>query len=352
MQGTCLITGGAGFIGCALSHLLVGKFDRIVAVDNLHPQVHAKPVRPIGLHPHVELVIGDVANNAMWDSLLKDTKPTVVIHLAAETGTSQSLLEATRHATVNVIGTTQMTDAFARHDTIPEKIILPSSRAVYGEGRWQDENGEFVYPGMRTHEMLVNGEWDFKNLHPTAQEASTVTANPANVYAATKLAQENLLASWCGSMGSECVTFRLQNVYGVGQSLTNPYTGIISMFVRWAKAGKTIPVYEDGNIIRDFVYISDVAEAIVAGVLHGHATPHAYDVGTGVQTSVMDVARIATTTYGAPEPQITGQFREGDIRAGWADISRTTKDLGWEPRVSLQEGMRLLTTWLDEGGQI
>lgn len=142
MQGTCLITGGAGFIGCALSHLLVGKFDRIVAVDNLHPQVHAKPVRPIGLHPNVELVIGDVANNAMWDSLLKDTKPSAVIHLAAETGTSQSLLEATRHATVNVIGTTQMTDALRATILSRKRLSFPRLAQYMAKvaGRMRTEN--------------------------------------------------------------------------------------------------------------------------------------------------------------------------------------------------------------------
>lgn len=347
MPSTCLVTGGAGFIGCALSAPLVQRFDRVVALDNLHPQVHAHPTRPALLHPEVELVVGDVADVTVWDSLLADTHPQVIIHLAAETGTGQSLLESTAHARTNVVGTTQMLDALARHEVLPETIVFTSSRAIYGEGLWMDSNNQPHYPGMRTHEMLASGVWEFPGLTPTAQRSDRVIPHPTNVYAATKLAQENLLASWCGSLGVNLVSFRLQNVYGVGQSLTNPYTGIVSMFTRWAKAGKTIPVFEDGRIIRDFVYIDDTVSAILAGLEHGGTNRHPFDVGTGKATTVMDLARVAATHYHAPEPQVTGEFREGDIRAGWADISDTVAQLGWQPQVDLAEGISRLCAWID-----
>lgn len=348
MSNGCLVTGGAGFIGCALSQPLAERFDRVVALDNLQPQVHAQRVRPVALDPRVQLVVGDVADGAVWENLLKDFQPQVIIHLAAETGTGQSLREATRHSRTNVLGTTQMTDALARRETIPEKIILTSSRAVYGEGRWRDQEGNFRYPGMRTHQMLAAQQWDFAGLEPTAQSSHEVNPNPANVYAATKLCQENLLTSWCGSMGTEFVKFRLQNVYGVGQSLTNPYTGIVSMFTRWAKAGKALPVYEDGAIIRDFVYIEDTVAAIMAGIDRG-TNQYAYDVGTGVATTILELAQAAAAYYGAPEPVITGEFREGDVRAGWADISAARQELGWEPKISLQEGIARLCHWIDGG---
>lgn len=349
MSKTCLVTGGAGFIGCALSEPLTERFDRVVALDNLHPQVHFRQVRPEALDAGVELVIGDVADAGIWDGLIQEVKPDVVVHLAAETGTGQSLLEATRHAEVNVVGTTLMTDALARNQVTPSQIVLVSSRAIYGEGRWVDASGKSVYTGMRTHEMLAAGRWEFEGLKPTAQSSREVTPDPANVYAATKLAQENLLRSWCGSMGADFVSFRLQNVYGVGQSLTNPYTGIVSMFTRWASAGKVIPVYEDGAIIRDFVYIDDTAAAILAGIDRGGTNRFPYDIGTGIPTSVLDLAREAAAYYGAPEPEITGQFREGDIRAGWADITTTRAELGWEPKVSLHEGIARLCQWIDGG---
>lgn len=348
MSNVCLVTGGAGFLGCALSGPLTEHFDRVVALDVLHPQVHAQRVRPPALAPTAELVVGDVSDPSVWDRLLENVKPQVIVHLAAETGTGQSLLEASRHARTNVVGTTEMTDALARHHVIPQRIVLASSRAVYGEGRWVKATGEFFYPGMRTHAMLAAGQWDFPGTSPTAQFAPEVIPSPANVYAATKLAQENLLSSWCGSQGVEFVKYRLQNVYGVGQSLTNPYTGIVSMFARWAAAGQTIPVYEDGHIIRDFVYIDDTVNAMMAGILRGKTNRHAYDVGTGEPTTILTLAHTIANHYGAPAPHVTGQFREGDVRGAWANTYLTTSELGWQPTVELREGIERLCAWIDE----
>lgn len=348
MTRTCLLTGGAGFIGCAISKGLAETFDQVVAVDNLHPQVHATQERPAALDARVQLQVADVTHAADWDRLLAAVRPDVVVHLAAETGTGQSLTEATRHAQVNVVGTTQMLDALVRHEALPERIVLTSSRAVYGEGLWADDSGQTTYPGQRTHAMLEAGQWDFPGLTPTAQQSSQVQANPANVYAATKYCQENLVASWCGSFGVAPVLFRLQNVYGPGQSLINPYTGIVSLFVRLAKQGKSIPVYEDGQIIRDFVFIDDVAAAVVAGALHPGPQTTPYDIGLGERTTIMDIAQTVASRYGAPAPHITGQFRDGDVRAAWADTTAARTGLGWEPQVSVTEGLSRLCDWIDK----
>ena len=163
---TALITGGAGFIGCALAGRLRGRFDRVVAMDSLHPQVHSTRTRPAALHEAVELVVADVTHPAAWDELLTHVRPDAVVHLAAETGTAQSLTEASRHASVNVVGTTTMLDAFTRHDALPDRVVLASSRAVYGEGAWQDASGAVVLPGQRSHAMLAAGAWDFPGLTP------------------------------------------------------------------------------------------------------------------------------------------------------------------------------------------
>ncbi len=347
MTQTCLVTGGAGFIGCAVSAALVESFDSVVALDNLHPQIHPDRNRPAGLAPEVDLRVGDVSDPAAWDGILADVRPDVVLHLAAETGTGQSLTEASRHATVNVVGTTQMLDAFVRHGIRPDKIVLTSSRATYGEGMWVAEDGTTSYPGQRTHAMLADGVWDFPGLSPVAQESSRVKATPANVYAATKFCQENLVSSWCGAFGVTPVLYRLQNVYGPGQSLINPYTGIVSLFVRLAKAGESIPVYEDGEIVRDFVYIDDVAAALVAGVLRSGAQVTPYDIGLGERTTIMQIAQEIAHRYGAPEPHVTGQFRDGDVRAAWADTSVAQKSLGWTPLVSVHEGVDRLCDWID-----
>jgi dTDP-L-rhamnose 4-epimerase len=347
MTTTCLVTGGAGFIGCAMSTALADHFDRVVALDSLHPQIHPDPVRPDALDPRVELVRGDVTSAADWDALLADVKPTAVVHLAAETGTGQSLTEATRHASVNVVGTTEMLDALVRHDLRPEKIVLASSRAVYGEGAWVDADGTVTYPGQRSDAMLASGTWDFPGLTATPFQSARVKPSPTSVYGATKLAQENILVSWCLAMGVMPVLYRLQNVYGPGQSLTNPYTGIVSFFAQRAKAGEVIPVYEDGEIIRDFVFIDDVADALVRGLLHSGATQDPYDIGSGEGTSIMRLAQLVAAVYDAPAPAVNGLYRNGDVRSASCDIADSVAGLGWQPQVMVAEGITRLCAWID-----
>lgn len=347
-MSTCLITGGAGFIGSALSTRLPEHFDRVVAFDNLHPQIHRSAERPASLDPRVELVQGDVTVADDWDRLLADVTPDVVIHLAAETGTGQSLLEASRHARVNVVGTTEMLDALVRADALPEKTVLTSSRAVYGEGAWVDGAGDVSYPGQRSAAMLERGEWDFPGLSALPFLSSRVEPHPTSVYGATKLAQEHILTSWCLSLGVTPVLFRLQNVYGPGQSLINPYTGIVSFFAQQAKAGKTIPVYEDGQIIRDFVFIDDVADALVAGVLTSGANENAYDIGSGEGTSVLALAELIADYYGAPVPVINGKFRNGDVRHASCTVEEAEAALSWHPQVLVDEGVRRLCAWIDD----
>lgn len=348
---TCLVTGGAGFIGCALSPLLAEHFDHVIAFDNLHPQVHPSAKRPDALDQRVKFIHGDVTNPADWDSLLKQIKPSVVIHLAAETGTGQSLTEASRHAHVNVTGTTQMLDALVRHEALPERIVLSSSRAVYGEGAWKDAAGVQIYPGQRSRAQLERAEWDFPGLKAQPFNSSTTEPDPTSVYGATKLAQEHVLRSWCLAFGVTPIILRLQNVYGPGQSLINSYTGIVSLFARMAKDGKSIPVYEDGEIIRDFVFIDDVANAIHVATVHGQATAAPFDVGSGQATSVHDLARIIARHYGAPEPQINGAFRHGDVRHASCIIDGTRRSLNWEPKVMLEEGVGILCKWIDTGSR-
>lgn len=346
-MATCLVTGGAGFIGCAISAQLADRYDRVVAFDNLHPQVHASGERPGALDERVELVQGDVTSAADWDRLLPGLRPDAVVHLAAETGTAQSLTEATRHSMVNVVGTTEMLDGLVRHDAVPSVILLTSSRAVYGEGAWVDDSGAEVYPGQRGAAMLESGQWDFPGLRPLPFEASRTVPHPTSVYGSTKLAQEHVLASWGSSMGVTTVVLRLQNVYGPGQSLTNPYTGIVSLFVQLARRGDVIPVYEDGLIVRDFVFIDDVATALVLA-LQERAGERVYDVGCGEPTTILQLARLIADHYGAPEPEVNGRFRHGDVRAASGDIAATRARLGWSPAVPVEEGVVRLGAWVDE----
>lgn len=344
---TVLVTGGAGFIGTALAARLADRADRWVVLDSLHPQVHEGSRPPADLHEKVELVVGDVTDPAAWDSLLATTKPDVVIHLAAETGTAQSLDEASRHSRVNVVGTTEMTDAFGRAGHVPAHVLLSSSRAVYGEGNWQRADGSVYQPGQRSHAQLEASQWDFEGSTSLASSAQDTVPAPTSVYGATKLAQENILSAWGGSRGVPVTMLRLQNVYGPGQSLINSYTGIVSLFSQWAREGKTIPLYEDGRIGRDFVYIDDVADAFVAAIDAGpDATRPTLDVGTGVAHTIEDMAVAIAAYYGAPTPVVNGMYRDGDVRAASSDISLTLQKLDWAPQWSLERGVAALQEWI------
>lgn len=347
--GTVLVTGGAGFIGCALSQALAGSAERWVALDSLHPQVHADPVRPTALHPKAELVVADVTDRLKWDELLADVRPDVVIHLAAETGTAQSLDESTRHAAVNVVGTTTMLDAFSAAGRAPSRIVLAGSRAVYGEGDWLDGEGRTFQPGMRSHRQLAAAEWDFAGATPLASRADRTPTSPTSVYGATKLAQEHILRAWSGSRDIGLTVLRLQNVYGPGQSLTNPYTGIVSLFSQIARRGEVIPVYEDGRITRDFVFIDDVVSAFAAvfGATNDRALDECFDVGLGVPHTIMELASAIAEFHGAPAPVVNGAFRDGDVRHSAADVDLTVEGLGWRPEWSLERGVAALQEWID-----
>lgn len=311
----CIVTGGAGFIGCALSAQLAQRFDRVIAMDVLHPQIHARRERPAMLDAAVELRMADVCSAADWDALLEGLGAIdTVVHLAAETGTAQSMTDTTRHAHTNVVGTSVMLDALERHRLYPRQILLTGSRAVYGEGAWQRETGEVFYPGQRTDAQLASGMWDFENAHFLPFDAQRTWPHPTSIYGATKLAQEQMIASWCMARGVAHKIVRLQNVYGPGQSLINPYTGIVSLFVRLSRRGRAIELYEDGEIIRDFILIDDVARAIVLTLACDAAAGRVIDIGTGKKTTIGQIARLIARRYGAPEPQVCGKYRNGDVR--------------------------------------
>jgi dTDP-L-rhamnose 4-epimerase len=347
--GTVLVTGGAGFIGAALAAKLADRAERWMILDSLHPQVHAGSEPPADLHPKAELIVGDVTDPAAWDEVLGSVRPDVVIHLAAETGTAQSLDEASRHSRVNVVGTTEMTDAFGRAGHLPSHVLLSSSRAVYGEGNWKRSSGEIYQPGQRTHEQLEAGQWDFAGSESLPSSAQATVPAPTSVYGATKLAQENILAAWGGSRGVPITTLRLQNVYGPGQSLINAYTGIVSLFSQWARENKTIPLYEDGKIGRDFVFIEDVSDAFVAAIGAGpDVSRPTLDVGTGVAHTIEDMAVAIAAYYGSPMPAVNGKFRDGDVRAASCDISLTLEKLDWAPKWTLDAGVAALQVWIAE----
>lgn len=356
MEKAVIVTGGAGFIGCALSSLLKELGLPVVAVDNLHPQIHAESKRPDALAEGVHLHVGDVTEASTWSEVLDRWYPSIVVHLAAETGTGQSLTEATRHAHVNVVGTTAMLDAFSARNMVPEHVLLASSRAVYGEGAWRDADGTTFYPAPRSHDVLARAQWNPPSpsgtgpATPLAHQAASIFPAPTSVYGGTKLAQEHILAAWCGAMQVPLSMFRLQNVYGPGQSPFNAYTGIITLFHRIARKGEALDIYEDGDIGRDFVFIDDVVAALVAGLRNPPKTSRTLDVGSGVVTTIADAAAAIAAMNGAPAPKVSGKFRDGDVRWAVADAAPLAAALGVEAKVSFEEGARRVGEWLVSRG--
>ena len=233
--------------------------------------------------------------------------------------------------------------------------MLTSTRAVYGEGPWQAADGTVFAPPPRSHAQLEAAQWDHldaagRPATPIATVAATAPYNPSSVYGSTKLAQELVLRNWSAGFSVPLSVFRPQNVYGPGQSPHNPYTGIITLFHRLASRGETLDVYEDGEINRDFVYIDDVVSALVAGVERPPADQRVLDLGSGVRTTILDAARMIAAHHGAPEPQISGKFRDGDVRSAWADVAATREALDWAPTWSFHDGSAAVSDWLKRGG--
>lgn len=350
MTTTVLITGGAGFIGSALARRLVGAGYDVAVMDVLHPQVHNRHA-VVELPPAVRFFTGDVTHAPDCDAVLRVFRPSQIVHLAAETGTAQSLSEATRHGSVNVVGTTQLLDALSRAAHVPEHFVLASSRAVYGEGAWESD-GHVFYPPPRSHAQLASGIWDPQGPTGTAAVPVPSTAGrteprPTNIYASTKLAQEHILTAWAAAHDSNVSVLRLQNVYGPGQSLTNSYTGIVALFARLSRQKLSLEVYEDGRILRDFVFIDDVVDALFAAIQIPATRTRHLDIGSGVPTTIHELATRTATLCGAPEPTIVGKFRDGDVRAARCDIASAITELDWHPKWLLEDGLGALLNWID-----
>ena len=337
------VTGGAGFIGTALVEQISGNFESWTIYDNLLPQVHGtNPVVPTG--KGIEFTHGDVRNFEDLNSAIQKSAPSVVIHLAAETGTAQSADEPELHTDVNVTGTAKLIHAMSNLPTKPRLVILTSSRAVYGEGPWVNEAGVVSHPLGRSVEALEKSEWDYPGLTAKPVNAATTMPAPCNVYGATKLAQEHLLSSWCAAHGVILVVLRLQNVYGPGQSPINPYTGVTNFFFNHARAGKSIPVYEDGAIYRDFVLIDDVVQAILSGLKKDSSA--LADVGSGAKHSILEMASMVTKIVNGPEPVVTGQYRVGDVRYAACDMTGSEWVRSGKEPATLEEGLEKLNKWL------
>lgn len=356
MQRNILITGGAGFIGRRLINELskAEPESRIWVLDNLHPQVHGENAKAPEFPDSVIFVKADVVDKPAVRSVVAQSQPELVYHLAAETGTGQSYDEISRYCDVNVMGTTNLVESIRQEaGNITKRIVLAASRAVYGEGAYRDNSGR-VYAGLpRQANSMSSGDFDV----PMPAEAqlpvlaypsnADLPPAPASIYASTKLMQEYIFKQAGEGAPWQATILRFQNVYGPGQSLRNPYTGVLSIFARQLLEGKSLAIYEDGLIARDFVYVDDVANALFrAGQYH---LPHGttLDIGFGSAATILDIAQLLIKNLGCVENNyaITGQFRVGDIRHACADISAAQALLDWSPQVSVETGLSLLADW-------
>jgi dTDP-L-rhamnose 4-epimerase len=293
---------------------------------------------------------GDVRRRQDWVLALNDVDS--VVHLAAETGTGQSMYRIGDYTSTNVLGTALLLDVLANDHHQVTKLLLASSRSVYGEGTYRCAGCGLVYPPIRSLDSLQAGQWEplcpscCGPIHPVATPEIARTS-PASVYAATKLAQEDLVRIAANALGVPFLIFRLQNVYGEGQSLNNPYTGILSIFSNRIRQGKVIALFEDGQESRDFVHVSDVSEAMALGLESDGGDGLTMNVGSGEQVSVHTIARSLQRQFTEPSTLVvSGQYRLGDIRHNFADISAIGQALGFSPRVSLEEGIARFVHWV------
>lgn len=353
-----LITGGAGFIGSNLALALLKKGHQITVLDNLSEQIHGKiPEKTSSLYlsikDKVHFIKGTVACRETLQKAIADN--TVIVHLAAETGTGQSMYEIQHYTDVNIGATALLLDILTNEKHSVKKVVVASSRAIYGEGKYYNKTkNTFVYPLQRTDNDMQKGDFEVKDPqnHSDVLELVATTEDaiihPTSVYGITKQVQEQLVMTVCPTIGIAGVAFRYQNVYGPGQSLKNPYTGILSIFSTQIKNGNGINIFEDGKETRDFVFISDVVDATVLGIEKETANNQVFNVGTGVATDVITVATELSNNYGIQVPiTISGNYRLGDIRHNYADITKARQLLGFEPKVSFKEGLKQFTNWVN-----
>jgi len=348
-----LITGGAGFIGSNLTRKLVEKGFKVTVLDNLSKQIHGENQNSTlysSIKDIATFIQGDVCNKSDWKKALRNQD--AVIHLAAETGTGQSMYEISRYNEVNILGTTHLLDILANENHSIKKMIIASSRSIYGEGKYMCKNDGVVYPNQRQDIDMAKGEFNLvchecnEPLELLATDEDS-KVHPSSIYGITKQQQEQMILLIGKTLNIPAVALRYQNVYGPGQSLSNPYTGILSIFSTRLLNGNDIDIYEDGQESRDFVFIDDVVNATILALEKTEANNQIFNVGSGIATSVTEVANSLKSLYNSDvKISVSGKYRLGDIRHNYADLSKIKNALGFSPKFDFILGITSFVNWV------
>ena len=350
MAKRVLITGGAGFIGSHVADELLRHGYAVRALDCLSPQVHGqRQGRPDYLDPEVELIVGDLRDRELVRRVLRDVD--AVYHLAAKVGVGQSMYQIAEYTAANNLATAILMEEII--DRRVERVVVASSMSIYGEGLYRDHHGNLGPGTDRPIEPLKARDWEVRGLDgepldpvPTPESKSPALAS---VYALSKFDQERMCLTLGRAYNIPTVALRFFNVYGPRQALSNPYTGVLAIFASRLLNDNAPLVFEDGNQQRDFVSVYDVAQACRLALETPGVAGGVYNVGSGKHYTIREIADRVATAVGKPhiEPEITGKYRVGDIRHCFSDISLAKRDLGYAPRVSLDEGLAELAEWLD-----
>ena len=343
-MGNILITGGAGFIGSNVARKLVKDGYRITILDNFLPQIHGgKNELPEDLADKVKLIEGDIADRfTLYDALEGQD---AVIHYAAETGTGQSMYDISHYTNVNIQGTANLCEYIINEPHQIKNVIVASSRSIYGEGKYFSAEYGVVYPNSRTFQN-VNESYEVSCPQLRATDESS-KLHPSSFYGITKQVQEQMVILATRLKSINGFALRYQNVYGPGQSLKNPYTGILSIFSRLALQNEEINIFEDGLESRDFVYIDDVVDATISCLKYKQKGQHVLNVGSGVPVTVLEVVEeIVSHLKSKSKITLSGVFREGDIRHNFADLELIKKVIGFTPKWSFKKGVHSFIDWV------
>ncbi len=345
-----LVTGGAGFIGSFLAEQLLARGDRVVLFDNLDHQVHPDGV-PAYLPPQAELHTGDIRNRTELAPLVDAAD--VIVHCAAAVGVAQSVYRPNHYMDVNVRGTALLLELIAERKNPLQKLIIPTSMTSYGEGLYRRlSDGKSIRVDVRTSEDIQRYGWEpvcpetGKPVEPIPT-AETSESKARNTYALSKRYQEELALSLGNTHGFPVVCLRLFNVYSPRQSMSNPYTGVLAIFLSRLLAGQPPVVYEDGRQTRDFISVHDVVDAILLAIESSDVNGNVVNIGSGIARPIADCTRKLAGLLGRSdiEPDITTQFRKGDIRHCTADIYRAGRLMGFIPKVKWDDGLTELIEW-------